>query len=214
MRPRQYLEVHSCIYVSIPMAATVLLLIDIQQGFNDTKYWGSSRSNPGFEDNVRRLLDAFRKATPRPLVVHVRHHSTNPKSPLFPPSEGTEFQPYAATEPGEPVITKNENSAFIGTNLETMLRERGVTRLYICGMTTDQCVSTTARMAANLHVCDMEVDGAKRKGEIYLVGDATAANAVGGFEADLVHKVHQATLGAEFCTAVTTEEAVDAIASH
>ena len=192
---------------------TALLLIDIQLGFSDTSYWGSSRSNPSFEENIPHLLSAFRKASSQPLVIHVRHCSTDPKSPFHPPSEGTEFQPYAAPMPSEPIITKHVNSAFIGTNLETMLREHNVTKLYICGLTTDQCVSTTARMAANLHVCDTNVGDRTEKGDIYFIGDATAAHSYGGFEAELIHKVHQTTIGHEFCTLVTTEQAVDAVTS-
>ena len=194
-------------------STTALLLVDIQLGFNHPTYWGP-RSNPAFEDNVARLLSTFRNAPSKPYIIHVWHKSTNPKSPLCPPSEGTAFQPYAAPLPNEPVVPKNENSAFVGTNLETMLREHGITRLYICGLTTDQCVSTTVRMAANLHDCDIKMNGESRRGEVLLVGDATAAHNVGEFKAELVHKVHEATLGAEFCTVVTTQEVMDAIVAQ
>lgn len=63
---------------SIKMIA--LLLIDIQQGLQETKYYGTERNNPDAEKNCGRILKSFReKGLP---VFHVKHNSTNPKSPL------------------------------------------------------------------------------------------------------------------------------------
>jgi nicotinamidase-related amidase len=50
------------------------------------------------------------------------------------------------------VISKNGNSAFIGTNLEELLRKKEIRRLFIAGLTTDHCVSTTTRITGNLRV--------------------------------------------------------------
>lgn len=61
---------------------TVLLPIDIQSGF-DAPYWGA-RNNPSMEANGLRLIDAWRRAG-RP-ILHVRHDSLNPASPLHPAS--------------------------------------------------------------------------------------------------------------------------------
>ena len=56
-------------------------------------------------------------------------------------------------------MTKGVNSAFIGTQLEEILKESEVRTLVIAGLTTDHCVSTTTRMAANLGVCERFGDG-------------------------------------------------------
>lgn len=121
-----------------------LLLIDVQAGFDDPA-WGR-RDNPECEANIRSLLDAWRESG-RPVVV-VRHDSTSPTSPLRPGQPGNDLRPGIE---GDVLITKNVNSAFYGTpDLGEWLRERGIERLTICGVTTNHCCETTARMAGNL----------------------------------------------------------------
>lgn len=99
-------------------------------------------------------------------------------------------------------MSKSVNSAFIGTRLEDEIRASDIRRLVICGLTTDHCVSTTVRMAANLGVVDTRVN----PGQILLVGDGTAAFNKGSYNADLVHQVHLASLDGEFCRVKTTKE--------
>ncbi|KZV93319.1 putative isochorismatase family hydrolase [Exidia glandulosa HHB12029] len=192
-----------------PSAAVALVVIDVQVGFDDEAFWGP-RSNPAFESNLTKLLDAFRASSlsPKPFIVHVAHHSLFPDSPLA-SGPGAAFQDIAQPHDGEPVVIKNVNSAFIGTNLEALLRDRKIQKLYLCGLTTGHCVSTSVRMAANLRVCQ----GAWGKGEVVLVHDATAAHAAGGFDAETIHKVNVATLDGEFCRAATTEEVVKEVSS-
>lgn len=121
-----------------------LLLIDIQTGF-DAPVWGA-RNNPGAEARAAALLAHWR-AMGWP-VLHVRHVSTTPGSPLG--GAGTAFKPEVAPRPGEAIYEKSVNSAFIGTSLQEDLAAAGITALTICGLTTPHCVSTTTRMAANL----------------------------------------------------------------
>lgn len=171
-----------------------LILIDIQAGFDDPK-WGP-RNNPGAEHNAGRLLLAWRAAG-RP-VFHIRHASQNPASPLHPSRPGFRFKSLVAPQDGEPVITKNVNSAFIGTTLEEQLRARGIRELVIVGLTTPHCVSTTTRMAGNLGYV------------VYLVSDATAAFQLTSpdgtlCDAETVHRVSLTTLHAEFAEVVDTE---------
>jgi len=155
--------------------STALLLVDIQNGFSHPTFWGPTRSNPQFEENVSRLLSIIR-AQPEAYIIHVAHHSINPESALHPTSivndePGIAFMPYVAPNESESIITKNVNSAFIGTDLENMLRSRNIRTLIIAGLTTDHCVSTTTRMAGNLGVCDVKGEsGELEKGRIIFWG--------------------------------------------
>lgn len=174
---------------------TALVLIDVQQGFEDPK-WGS-RNNPEAEANMSRLLEAWRRAA-RP-VIHIQHASTSASSPLRPGQPGFDIKDAVKPEQDEPVIQKNVNSAFIGTNLESHLRERGVRGLVLAGLTTDHCVSTTARMAGNLGF------------DTYVVADATATfdktdHTGRTFRADDLHAAALASLHGEFATVATTDE--------
>ncbi|KAI9762643.1 MAG: hypothetical protein M4579_000261 [Chaenotheca gracillima] len=181
------------------LSHTALVVIDVQKAFDHPTHWGNARSNPKFEENLTSLLYAFRTAQDvtgkSPLLIHVYHNSEDSSSPLHHTSAGHEFMDYAAPLSSEPTIGKSVNSSFIGTDLEKILRENGIRQLYLAGLSTDHCVSTTTRMAANLHVTDHVDDrGIKQRGHVILIEDATAAWEKGGFDAEIVHRVNVESL--------------------
>jgi biuret amidohydrolase len=49
--------------------------------------------------------------------------------------------------PGEPVVDKPGKGAFYATDLDSMLHNRGIRQLVVCGVTTEVCVNTTVREA-------------------------------------------------------------------
>ncbi|KAI0965227.1 isochorismatase hydrolase [Xylaria arbuscula] len=190
---------------------TALLLIDVQQGFNDPSY--SGRSTPNFEANIVKLLAAFRAAEDTP-IIHVRHHSVSETGPFHPSRPGAQFMDYATPQPGELIKSKNVNSAFVGTDLESEIRDLGIQRLIVVGLTTGHCVSTSVRMAANLRVVDHPHGGVAAAhnpaGEIIVVSDATAMftrSYYGGeFDGETLHTINLATLDDEFCVVRNTED--------
>src|SRR5262249_45924597 len=129
----------------VPSSAA-LLIIDVQKGF-DAREWGR-RNNPQMEERIAVLLDAFRARGRR--IFHAKHMSASPDSPLAPGRPGNAFKREALPRGEEQVIEKSVHSCFIGTPLEAELRRSGCDPLVIAGMTTNHCVSTTVRMAANL----------------------------------------------------------------
>ena len=179
--------------VDLPTNAA-LIIVDVQKGFDDPR-WGR-RNNPQAESNTQRLLDAWRKS--HMPVFYIQHCSKLADSPLTPGTPGNEIKDIVAPLSEEPVVRKNVNSAFIGTDLESQLRRKGIATLVIVGITTDHCVSTTARMAGNLGF------------NVYVVSDATATfNRTGPdgktYNAEVIHEVNLASLHNEFATVVNTE---------
>jgi nicotinamidase-related amidase len=177
---------------------TALLVIDVQQGF-DESYWGD-RNNPRAEDNIAQLLAAWRTAGQ--AVAHVKHNSRLPQSPLHPSNAGNAFKDFASPREGEAAFGKDVNSAFIGTDLEAHLRRNDITDLVIVGLTTPHCISTTARMAANLGF------------NVRVVRDATAAHAGRGpdgavVDAETMHYHALAALNGEFAEIVSTTDLID-----
>jgi nicotinamidase-related amidase len=173
---------------------TALLVVDVQQGLDDTDYWGN-RNNPACESNIASLLRAWRD-TGRP-VVFVRHDSVEPGSPLAPGKPGNAFKDVVEGEP-DLLVTKQVNSAFYGTpDLHAWLQEEAIDEVVICGITTNQCCEMTARMAGNLGYRTL------------FALDATYAfdrrDLEGGvIPADEIVRVTAANLEGEFATVVST----------
>ncbi|MER5598939.1 cysteine hydrolase family protein [Streptomyces sp. NPDC002265] len=185
-----------------------LVVVDVQQGFEELEFWGA-RNNPGADDNIAALLDAWQSAG-RP-VVFVRHDSVNPSSPLRAGYEGNDFKEYVAQRRGkgagaELLITKTVNSAFLGTpGLDAWLKAEGIGQIVVAGIQTNMCVETTARMGGNLGY------------EVVVAYDATYTfDLEGPFgwrrEAEELAQAAAVSLhGGGFARVVTTEEIVGSV---
>lgn len=178
----------------------VLLVVDVQRGLDEPS-WGR-RNNPHMEHNIEALLVAWRSS--RRPVIFVKHMSTIATSPLRPGQPGNEFKPECAPVPGDRIIKKSVNSCFIGTPLEADMRRAGWDTLVIVGLTTNHCISTTARMAGNLGFT------------AFVVSDATATFDRTGpdgveYKAELIQAMTLSDLHQEFATIVDTKGAIETL---
>ena len=184
------------------MVKTALLVIDVQEAFNERLVLGHKRNNPDAESNIARILQAFRRADIP--VFHIHHASTDPNSLFTPDKTGFVVQAYASRRAGERLIVKNVNSAFIGTTLEAELRDAGINTLVITGATSNHCVETTTRMAGNLGF------------DAHVVRDAIWAFDQSGVDgeyllAEDIHRMSLANLNGEFATITDTNTVLSQI---
>lgn len=181
-------------------ARAALIVVDVQKAI-DASYHAEHgpRNNPDAEAKIARLLAHWR-ATGR-AIIHVRHDSTFRESAYRPGQDGNHFKDEVAPLPGEMVVAKTTNSAFVGTPLEAQLRAARIQTLVVTGVSTNNSVEATVRMAGNLGF------------DTYLVADACFTFARPDFHgrlrsADEVHAMSLANIDGEYATVITTDVAL------
>jgi len=159
---------------SIDLDKTALVIIDMQRDFLEPGGFGAALGNDvtrlrAAVEPCRAVLAAARRAGL--LVIHTRegHRPDLSDAPPLKVNRGDPALRIGARGPmgrilirgepghdiipelypiaGEPVIDKPGKGAFCQTDLELMLRNRGVETLLVCGVTTEVCVNTTIREA-------------------------------------------------------------------
>ena len=146
------------------MSTNALIVIDVQESFQRTPLW-STISNPDIVHDVNRLVRHARDSGD--LVVWVLHADPGGGGPFDPASGLVRYQDgLAAVRPGEPEVRKTSHNAFTTTNLGQILTEQGIRSVTVCGIRTEQCCETTARLASDLGY------------EVTFVTEATATNPI------------------------------------
>jgi nicotinamidase-related amidase len=181
-----------------------LVVVDAQTGFDDP-VWGP-RNNPDCDRNIATLVGAFADAG-RP-VVYVRHDSDESDSPLHPRRPGNALKPYLAEHTPDLVVSKSVNSSFHGDpDLDAWLRGHDLRSIVVCGITTNHCCETTARVGGNLGY------------DVWFALDATHTfDRVGPdgttMTADELGRATATNLHGEFATVVRTEQVLDAVSGR
>ena len=129
------------------MSTRALIVIDVQESFRARPAW-SLISNPDIVEDVNRLVEHARGAGD--LVVWVLHAEPGTGGVFDPACGLVRYQDGLAPLPGEPELRKTSHNAFTTTNLQQILTERGIREVAVCGIRTEQCCETTARLASDL----------------------------------------------------------------
>jgi nicotinamidase-related amidase len=166
------------------MGKPALLIIDMQ---NDFVLEGKPLNVAGAREiipKIQSVLSAFRKRS-LPVFHVLRVHRPDGSDVEIIRRELFARAPFAvrgtpgaaviddlSPRPGEYVLEKTRMSAFIGTELDLMLRTRGVSTLFVCGIQTPNCIRTTV------------FDGIAYNYPVVLIDDATGASS------DEVHRAN------------------------
>lgn len=182
------------------MEEKALLLVDVQEAFNDSA-WGE-RNNPAAEENISRLVKTWREK--RWPVIYIQHVSDNPASLFYRKGTGVEIKDIVKPQKNEKIFKKKVNSSFIGTDLERYLRTNSLSTVVITGLTTPHCVSTTTRMSGNLGF------------DTFLISDAVAAFGITDhtntyYDAETIHTHSLTALHDEFAIILTTDQLLNDI---
>lgn len=124
-----------------------LIVIDIQESFRQQPIWRLT-ATPDIVDRANRLVDHARAQGD--TVIWVMHADAGTGTVFDPVNGHVRLMDGLHPLAGEPVLTKTSHNAFTTTNLQQLLTMAGIREVVICGIRTEQCCETTARVAADL----------------------------------------------------------------
>ena len=185
---------------------TAMLVVDVQRFFTRERPSPMYPPVEGVLERLRQFVDQCRERGV--LVVRIqnvitdesaegvwrRHFGERWQTPsqLGPDQPGTQFHPGFEPLPGDMVLTKPRYSSFHNTPLESLLRSGGIQTVIVGGLTTDVCVSATAR------------DAFQHEFDVITLNDCTAEATQARHESGL------ATLAANYSTVCSSAEILEA----
>ncbi|MEH7097226.1 cysteine hydrolase family protein [Neobacillus vireti] len=177
--------------------STALIIVDIQ---ND--YFPNGKmelSNPDkAAANAAKVLDWFRQNN-KDHIFHVQHIANSPEAGFFlPDTEGVKLHESVLPLEHESIIRKHFPNSFLKTELESKLKEKGVTKVVVVGMMTHMCIDATVRAAVDLGF------------ETTLIEDACATRELSYQDkvvpAEQVHYAFVSALNGMYANVITTDE--------
>lgn len=129
-----------------PVSHSALIVIDVQDSFKKDAFEWDRRSNPHFEKNIEALIAAFRSA--RLPIVYFLH--TGPYEGFRANDPECRLMDFLHPLGDETLLYKSTRSCFGNADLQRLLVKKGIQRLVITGIQTEQCCETTARDGADL----------------------------------------------------------------
>jgi len=194
---------------AIVPSKTALINVDMQNVFVENSPIAAP-DGPVVLERINRLSDQCRKAGI--LVVHTivgyrPDHSNVGIAGQFAPDviskrlldldrPSAALHPGLVVEPGDILLEKPRYGAFYATDLELILRSRGIDTVIITGICTNVCCETTAREAA------------VRDFKVLFTSDGTATFGVGGLTDKEIQRATCATLSVVFAQVLTVDEVI------
>ncbi len=188
-----------------------LVNVDLQNVFVEGSPVASPEG-PAIVARVNRLAAACRKAGV--LVIHTAHvtrpdgSNVGVMGEIIPPTrqgmiaQGTfpaALHKDLKVEAGDIVLDKPRFGAFHGTDLELILRSRGIDTIIVTGIATNVCAETTAREA---NVRDFRV---------FFLSDGTGTADMNGISREVLQKATLTTLGFAFAQVLTVDQMIDKV---
>lgn len=175
-----------------------LVILDVQDAI-DQPIW-DGKSNPGYLAVIQRLLAHWRQ-NDWP-VLHIKHDEAIPTSTYHTHGPWNGIKADVAPIAGETVISKHQNCAFIGTELDAVLKSMKSDRLVLTGVVIHNSMDATVRAGKALGY------------SIILPADATTAVPVTGadgktFDAATVQDLTLAILGGEYAEVTTSNDVIE-----
>jgi len=175
---------------------TALIVIDVQESFRHRDYW-SAKDATAFFDRMQSLIDGAKAR--RIPIVQIFHVEDSGAFSLA--SEYVQTLAPISIAP-DAVFHKHRHSALVGSGLPVWLTERGIRRLIVSGIRTEQCCETTTRHASD---SGFEVD---------FVSEATLTFAMTGrdgrtWNSEDIKARTELVLADRFARIATVEQALD-----
>ena len=189
--------------MTAPLSPVPLIILDVQEAI-DQPCW-DGKSNPGYLEVIQGLLDHWRSnGWP---VIHVKHDEQTPTSSYYLNGPWNGIKQEVAPMTGEKVVIKQQNCAFISTELDTVLKDMQARHFVLTGVVIHNSMDATVRAGKALGY------------RITLPSDATTAVPVIGphgktWDATTVHELTLAILGGEYAEVMSAEEVIAQITNR
>jgi nicotinamidase-related amidase len=185
-----------------PATTTALVVIDVQESFRHAPYW-SDKDLPAYLAKQQALIDGCTAiGVPVVRIFHVDGDAAFSLQSGFVRSfEGLKIHP-------DVTFHKSFHSAFAGTALAAWLTARGISRLIVSGIRTEQCCETTTRHASD---SGFSVDYVT---EATLTFPMTHAGSGRTYSAQEIKERTELVLAGRFATIATVDQALSRAGAH
>jgi nicotinamidase-related amidase len=169
---------------------TAFMIVDVQMGMYSNKY-GMLHNGEKVLQNILILLQKARSSNTPVIFVQ---HTVEGEDDYERGKPTWEIHPLIKPMKGEEIVEKSKCDSFYKTNLEEILKQKGITNLVICGMQSEYCIDTTCRRAFSIGYKSI------------LVSDAHSTFDNEFLKAEQIIRHHNRVLGGPFVKLKRTEE--------